>query len=410
VHDEQTTDAGLAGWQAAGLALAAAAMAARTGLGSVVGVVILLPIVYALVRLRRHAPEAGSTAEVIGSTAGPRGAAFAVNLQVTGYALLAVTAAQTFGLLRLPPPVSADPFGPPQFNAWLWSLWAVAAIVAAATVVFALSDRLVATLAALLAAGGLLIQFYYGLAVVARGVSGSVSEQPVTTEPPTGLAAAGTLAVAAISLAGFEVVTTRTRRESSNGWPMGLAIGVVALIAVIAWWACQYSGFGAGSLDGSNFGLAVMDFYGDTASQIVSIGAAMFVAAALLALLWGIAKATDRLDVAVPSDAVFGGVVVVMAVLAVVVIHVGWTLGYVGALVLFALYGLVLIAESRIADDGAASWWLRLIMPIVFAAVVLLPLAWAQFDTSALKPVVVAAALIAAAAGAAVVGTRSRAG
>ncbi|MCV7422544.1 hypothetical protein H7K45_18530 [Mycobacterium yunnanensis] len=411
MHDEQTTYAGLAGWQATGLAVAAAAMAARTGLGSLIGAIILLPVVYALVRLRRHAPNAASTAELVGSAVGPRGAAFALILQVSGYALIAVTAAQTIALFLVPPEPSEDPFGPPQFNAWLWSLWAVAAIAAAATAVFALSDRMVATLAAVLAACGLLIQFYYGLAVIARGLSGSTSGQPVdAAAAPTGLVAAGTLALAAVSLAGFEVVTARTRRESTNGWPMGLGVGAVTLVAVIGWWACQHSGFGAGSLDGSSFGLAVMDFYGDTGMQIVDVGTAMFIAAALVALLWGIAKATERLGTRVPSDAVFGGAVVAMVVLAIVVIHARWTLGYVGGLVLFALYGLVLIANSRIAADGVVSWWLRLIMPIVFAAVVLVPLAWAEFDTSAVKPVAVAAAVIAAAAGAAVAGTRSRAG
>ena len=43
----------------------------------------------------------------------------------------------------------------------------------------------------------------------------------------------------------------------------------------------------------------------------------MFAFAGLLALLWGIGAVTDRLDVRVPSDAVFGAVVTATIVVAV---------------------------------------------------------------------------------------------
>ena len=407
--DDMAPSPGLASWQATGLALAAAAMAARAGLGTLVGAVLLAPIVYALVRLRTHAPEARSTPQLVGSTLGLRGAVVAGILQVTGYVLIAVTAAQVFGLVWTPRTVTDDLYDPVQVNPWLWSLWAVAAIVVASVLVYALPGRIVAGLAAVLAVGGLLIQFYYGLAVIAHGLSDTAPEQAVGSGSTTGLAIAGLLATLAVSPAGFEVVTTRTRRGSSNGWPMGVAMAVVAVVALVAWWACQYVAAAAGSLDGSSLGIAVNGFYGDTGTRIVNVGLALIVFAALLALLWGIGAVTEGLDVRVPSDAVFGGIVLVMALLAVALIHGGWTLGYVGGLVLFALYAVVMVANGRIPSDSVVSWWLRVVMPVVFAAVVLLPLVWAEFDTSAIVPVVVAAVVVTAAVAAAAVGTRSRA-
>jgi len=407
--DESPQDAPtLAGWQATGLALAAAAMAARAGLGALIGAVLVAPIVYALVRLRRHAPEARSTSGLVGSTLGPRGAAFAGVLQVTGYAVIAVTAAQTFGLVWTPIDVTDDLDGAVQVNPWLWSTWAVAAIVVAAVLVFALPGRIVASLAGVLGLGGLLIQFYYGLAVIARQASGTASQLTVGNDPPTGLAVAGILATLAVTTAGFEVVTARTRRGSTGGWPMSLAIAFVAVVAAVAWWACQHSAYGAGSLNAGDFGLAVNDFYGDTGTKIVTLGSAMFVFAALLALLWGVGAVTDRLDVTAPSDAVFAGIVVTMVVLAVAVIQLGWTLGYVGALVLFALYAVIVVANSKVPAESVVTWWLRLVMPVALAAVVVLPLLWAEFSLHALAPVLVAAVLIAAAAVTALLGTRSR--
>ena len=406
--DDAAPSPGLAGWQATGLALAAAAMAARAGLGALVGAVLLAPIVYALVRLRRHAPNARSTAELVGSTLGPRGTAFAGILQVTGYVLIAVTAAQFIGMVFVPQQATTDPFSPIEPNHWLWSLWAVAAIVVAAVLVFALPGRVVASLAAVLALVGLLIQFYYALAVAARAMTGTVTEQIVSHHPPPTLGVLGTLTVLAVSLFGVEVVTTRTRRGSSNGWPMSLAVGVVALIAAVTWWAAQQSGWGGNSLNGSTFGIAVGEFYGDTGATVVTVGAAMFIFAALLALLWGIAAVTEALDAQASPDTVFAGIVVAMAVLAVAVIQADWTPGYVGGLVLLALYAVVLVANSRIAADSVVSWWLRFVMPVVLAAVVLLPLLWAEFSLGALEPVLVAAVLVAAAAATALMGTRSR--
>lgn len=406
--DDAAPSPGLAGWQATGLALAAAAMAARAGLGTLVGAVLLAPIVYALVRLRRHAPHARSTAELVGSTLGQRGAAFAGILQVTGYVLIAVTAAQFIGLVFVPQQATTDPFSPIELNHWLWSLWAVAAIVVAAVLVFALPGRVVASLAAVLALVGLLIQFYYALAVAARAMTGTVTEQIVSHHPPPTLGVLGTLTVLAVSVFGVEVVTTRTRRGSSNGWPMSLAIGVVALIAAVTWWAAQQSGWGGNSLNGSTFGIAVGEFYGDTGATVVTVGAAMFIFAALLALLWGIAAITEGLDAQASPDTVFAGIVVAMAVLAVAVIQADWTPGYVGGLVLLTLYAVVLVANSRIAADSVVSWWLRFVMPAVLAAVVLLPLLWAEFSLGALEPVLVAAVLVAAAAATALLGTGSR--
>ena len=47
-------------------------------------------------------------------------------------------------------------------------------------------------------------------------------------------------------------------------------------------------------------------------------------------------------------------------------------------------------------------------MPVALAALVLLPLLWAEFSLGALEPVLVAAVLVAAAAATALLGTRNR--
>ena len=77
---------GLAGWQATGLCVAAVAMTgASGGLGGLLGAVFFAPVIYALVRLRRHAPGAVSTAGLVGSTLGRRAAALAGGVQILAY-------------------------------------------------------------------------------------------------------------------------------------------------------------------------------------------------------------------------------------------------------------------------------------------------------------------------------------
>lgn len=385
----------LAGWQATGLCLAAASVAATGGLGILLGAVLLAPVIYALVRLRGQAPDAASTADLVGSTLGRRATTFTRIAQVTGYSLLAIACAQAITLPILPIEESTDPFAPLILNPWLWSLYAVTAIVVAAVLAFALPDRVIASIAAVLAAVGLLIVFYCGLAVLAHVWAGTALEDVNGYSAPAlpALDVASIIAVLAVGLAGFEIVTIRKRPGSSAGWPMGLAVGALTVCALVVWAAGTFGGQGGAPFGSPNLGVVFSQLYGDTGNTIVNLAAVLYTTGALLALMWGIARLT--------SVAVFAAVITAMAAVVVLLSFERWTLGYVGALVLFAVYGIIVVANARIPAAGAVAWWLRIVVPVVLLVVVLLPLLDAEFSFGSLRPVIFAAGALAVATAAA---------
>ena len=409
--NESAPTPSLAGWQATGLCVAAVALTgASGGLGGLLGAVLFAPVIYALVRLRRHAPGAVSTAGLVGSTLGRRAAALAGGVQILAYSALVVTSAQGIALVWLPVEAPSDPFGELVFSNSLWSLYAVTALVIAGVLVFALPERVTIGLATALAAGGLLIHFYLGLAIVATILSGGAPDEPHNAAPPTtGVDAATALVVLAVGIAGFEVITTRRRRGTSSGWSMGLALGIVAVCAAIVSWAGQLGANGLGPFDRGDTSLIAEQLYGSTGTNLITAASTMIVVAGMLALLWGIIQIVGRLGTEFSPETVYAGVLAAMVILTVAVTQLRVQFGYVGGLLLVTLYAIVLTAFARIPGDSVVTWWLRIVMPVVLVAIVLLPLVDAQFSIGALIPVVIAAALVAISGAVAAVTTRSRA-
>lgn len=161
---------GLARWQGTGLALAVVAWGVYDGLGALLGAVLLSPAIIALVRLRKHAPEARSTADLVGATISNRAGMFTGALQVVAYLLLAVIAARA---LSLPVAAYSVDYSAMQ-DTWSWPLVAVAAVVLAGLAAYLLPDRAIGGIAVVLAGVALLINFYLALAVLARVYRGVV--------------------------------------------------------------------------------------------------------------------------------------------------------------------------------------------------------------------------------------------
>lgn len=399
--DDAAPPRGLAGWQATGLALAVICIAATRGLGPLLGAAIFAPVIYALVRLRANAPDATSTAGLVAAGLGPRAGAFTGILQLIGYALLAITSAQTVGAV-----IAAKTVGYPDLvDTWPWPLYTASAIIVAALLVNVLVSRVLAALAGLFAVAGLLIYFYLGLAVSARFLSG---ESPVMGGPvisPPSIDVLASLAVLALGLVGFEAVTTRTQQLHAGGRSMGWAVGLAALVAVVVWFANHLGGTGDLQVSSSDFSFMVSELYGPAGDTLLLAGGLALSAAGLLALTWAAAGVLDRYDGAIPSEAAFGAVVVALMIVGVVLTRLGMTPGYVGGLVLLAAYGLILAAYARTSSSGP--WW-PILMAVPLIALVLVQLVSAGLSTSELEPEIIAVLLIAAAAVAATVGTRRR--
>jgi ethanolamine permease len=390
----------MAGWQAAGLCLAAMCLATTRGLGALFGAAVFAPVIYALVQLRAHAPDATSTATLVASTFGPRVGAFTKALQVIGYALLAIFAAQGLGSGV----VFATAERGEHSGIWLWPLAAAAAVVVAALVVSVLPDRVLAAVAVLLALTGVLIHFYFGLAVAARFLSGMEPVMGLSTLGPpsekSDLEVFAELAGLGVTLVAFEVVTTRMPRVRSLGRPMGLAVAVVVLVAAVVWYATDLGG--AVSMSGEDFPRVVHELYGPAGSTWLLVAGLSMFAAGLLALTWGAKSVLDR-------GRAFALFVALSAVIALVLSLLSTTFGPVGQLVLVALYVVVLIASCRIPGGDFITWWLRALTPIALLAVVLIPPV-VSLQLVAFEPVAIAIGLVAAAAISGPVGTRSRPG
>jgi ethanolamine permease len=385
---------GLAGWQATGLSLAVASWAMFAGLGALLGAMLLAPVILALVRLRDHAPTARSTAGLVGSTLGGRVAAFTGALQIVAYTLLAVNAARTVGL-QLTLWSDNDPG---VLDSGLWPLFSVALAAAAGLATHLLPDRVIGGIVAVLAAVGMLITLFVSLAVLARVYAGTTPIRLPADPPRTGLDTSSALILLALVLVGFELITTHNKQIRSAGRPMGLAVAATTLLAAVIWLADHFGGAGGFRLGVDQFPLIVDYFYATAGDLWLVVAIVATGSAGLLALTWAVVGAASRLAERVPVPAITTASVVVTALL--VVAFWQWSgladkFSKVAALLLVVVYVLAVEAYTRIANDSTVAWWLRLLMPAVLAAAVLLPLLDTDFAATALWPVLVAAALAA---------------
>lgn len=383
----------LTDWQTAGLCLAAVCVGVTKGLGSLFGAAVLAPVVYALVQLRAHAPAATSTASLVAATFGFQVGAFARALQVIGYTLLTVAAAQGVGSGVFALAEQDDHSGHR-----LWPLAAAAAVVLAALVVGMLPDGALAAVAGLLALTGVLIYSYLGVAVAghAPGTTPVMnSSTPYAPAESSGWETFAELAQLGLALVAFELVTARMTRVRSLGRPVGVAVALVVLVAAVGWYACDLGG--VGSLGGERFPRLVHELYGPSGDTWLLVAGIALFAAGLLALVRGTMAVLGR-----------GRGVTVFVALATVV-ALGLSLLHatpvtVAEFVLVALYIVVLIASCRIPGGEFVTWWLRALTPVALLAVVLVPPV-VTLNVVALVPVAIAVWLVAIAAIASLVGS-----
>jgi ethanolamine permease len=398
VLEFENTDNRLAGWQAAGLTLAVISVTAFQGLGALAGVVLLGPVLYAFTRLRAHSPTARSTADLVGGVLGGRAAAFTGAVQTAGYTLLAaaVVPAAGVGIVFLTPNTFAAP------EALVTSWWPTAAsvilVAVAGLLAYVLTARALATVVGLLAVAGLLIHFYFALAIVARVLSGSRPVMIGEHSPTSGLGLTSLLVLLALSLVGFEVTTVRNRQVRSLGWPAGIAIAAVTACAVTIWFADHLGSRAGFRLDVSQFPSIANEFYGADGSRLLIVSVVAIKAAVLLGLVWAAAQVIGRLGRGGATGGATAGVAAIAAVLVVAFCR-DWggitdKVGHAGELLLLVVYVLVAEANSRIADDDTTAWWIRIYVPALLAAAAVLPLLYFNFAAFVVWPVAVTAVVV----------------
>ncbi|OBF63724.1 hypothetical protein A5753_02330 [Mycobacterium sp. 852002-51971_SCH5477799-a] len=400
-HPETGSGEALLGtWRAAALSMAVIASAAWYGLGALLGAAVMIPVIYALARLRGHAPDARSTAELIGATLGPKAGTAAGIVQLLAYLVLAAKFAATFGLQLLQLFSPAD--DPAAIVSWLPAAAAAAALVVGAATCWT-STRAVASLAVPLVLAGLLIYVYLAVAVITLV---ALSTDPVvigTAATPRPLS--GQLVGFGLGMVGVELLTVRTTRIARPGRSMSLAAAVVAAAAVVLWVGDHQGVVGPWRWSAKMLAEAVPEFYADDGRRWLTVaGIALAVAAALVSG-WAAARAATGLAVmrgASPNAGLRLAVIGLVAVISAVVSAHGarWiALVILGAapLLLMALYVFVTEANSRIPDDSVVAWWVRLVVPALGVVAVVKPLADSEFASVALATVVAAAVGVGAA-------------
>ncbi|MEE2852211.1 MAG: hypothetical protein VX424_06100 [Actinomycetota bacterium] len=393
-------------WRAAALSMAVIAPAAWYGLGALLGAAVAIPVIYALARLRGHAPEARSTAELIGATLGPRAGAAAGIVQLLAYLVLAGKFAATLGLQALQVLSPGD--DPAAIVSWLPVAAAAAALVIGAAACWT-STRVVASLAMPLVVAGLLLYVCLAAAVIALV---ALSTDPVvigTAASPRPLS--GQLVGFGLGMVGVELLTLRITRVARPGRSMSLAVALVVAAAVVLWVGDHRGVAGPWRWSAKMLAEAVPEFYADDGRWWMAVaGTALAVAAALVSG-WAAVRAASGLAVmrgASPNAGLRLSVVGLVAVVAVVVSaqRAGWIGPAIfGAvpLLLMVLYVFVTEANSRIPGDSVVAWWVRLVMPALAVVAVVKPIVDSEFAGVRVATVVAAAIGVGAAAAAAAV-------
>ena len=381
-------------WRAAALSMAVIASAAWYGLGALLGAAVIIPVIYALARLRAHAPDARSTAELIGAALGPRAGMAAGIVQLLAYLVLAARFAATLGLHVLQLVSRGD--DPVGIVSWLPVAAAAAALVAGAVACWA-STRAVASLSLPLVLAGLLIYVY--LAVAVTTLVAVSTDAVVIGTAATAHQLSGQLVGFGLGMVGIELLTVRTPRIARPGRSMSLAAVVVAAAAVVLWVGDHQGVAGPWRWSAKMLSEAVPEFYADEGRRWLTVAGILLAVAAALVSGWAAVRAATGLAVmrgAPPNTGVRLAVLGLVALVsALVSVHGARWIGLVvlGAapLLLMALYVFVTEANSRIPGDSAVAWWVRLLMPALGAVAVVEPLADSGFASVAVATVVAAA-------------------
>ncbi|WP_273734439.1 hypothetical protein [Mycolicibacterium septicum] len=384
----------LPAWRAVGLSLAPIGAAAFNGVAGLCAAAIAAVLIFAFARLHRNAPQSVSTGDLVASTVGPAAGRFTSLIQLAAYVLLGVAAALTLALQ----PLTGAPDLETALAGWWWPGWSVAVVVIAGAVVAYLPTRAVGATAAALAGVGLLVFLYLALAIIARVGSGT---PPVQFGGPTPVNSVLLVTAAAIplglALVGFEAATVVSGRLESVARPVGAAVGITALVAVVLLLAANIGATGGFHPTAANLPLIVSQFYSDAGFYWFTTGALCLGSAAVLALTWAATRVAGRLFGSGPEVAIL--VPAVMCVLAVAFSrfqdHIGRLQIAVPALLLLVVYVLVTEANSRIEGSAAAQQAPRVILTVVVVCVVLIPLRVTSFAIPALWPLAATAAILA---------------
>jgi hypothetical protein len=362
-------------WQAAGLSLAVVAGHVLIGSGALVFGVLSIGVIWTLQRLRASAPQARTTAELIASVPGGAQARAVSIVQFAAYVLIAAYAARTVasvGLIWL---------SSPQATAPEWSQAALAVAVAAITAVAAgaMPTRVLAPVAAVLAVFGLLVFFYVSLAVIAKTASGTAPIEPLlqmgANAAPTEWGPAAVVVSLALAFAGFEIPTAATDRLPSVGRPLGCAMALVVLCAMVAWVATNMATAGDFRYDAGDLTQVAAAMFGMASGFWLLLAATLALAiAALLVLIWGATRvvAPARTGGAAPLVAAGVATTVLAALVSGNWADAASKLWGVGGLLLLAVYLLAAQANSRSDDSSTIAWAVFAAMGVAVAAIAVL--------------------------------------
>jgi amino acid transporter len=249
--------------------------------------------------------------------------------------------------------LSVDPSAP---IAW-FVVGSIAAVVAAGILIYLLSTRGIARVAAILAAVGMLVYFYLA-AVVTLIAAGHKPHYYSISMPATPLVNYGPADVllAVLVVVGFEVVTTVNRDVRSVGRSMGLAFALTAGIAVMVAAAVSPRLFRSIPMPSDEPFPSLVGAYLGNAGAWLLIGNLAFGCAALLMLTFGAVRVAQRLaeqfDLPVQEGTRLTGVVGIVGVLVIVEwLWAGFAaskLVDVGPLLLLAVYACAAHACARI--------------------------------------------------------------
>ncbi|OMC31682.1 hypothetical protein A5740_14685 [Mycobacterium sp. GA-1841] len=372
VEQPATWPPALPAWRAVGLSLAPICASAFHGVAALCAASVAAVLIFAFARLRRNAPDAVSTGDLVASTVGPAAGRFTSLVQLAAYVLLGVGAALSLALQ----PLTGAPDLETALAGWWWPGWAVAVVVIAGAVVAYLPTRAVGATAAALAGAGLLVFLYLALAVAARVVAGTPPVQVSSTQFGSVLLATAAVIPLGLGLVGFEAATVVSGRLQSVARPVGAAVGVAALSALALLVAVNVGTTGGFQITAVNLSLVISEFYSDAGIYWFAAGALCLASAALLVLMWAATRVAARLFGPGPEVATL--VPAAMCVLAVGFCrfqeHIGKLQTTVPALLLLVVYVLVTEANSRVAGSTAAQQAPRLILTLVIVCVVLIPL------------------------------------
>ena len=366
--------AALPTWQAAGLSLAVIVGHVFNGSGALLFALFSVAVIWTLHRLHAHAPQARKTADLIASVPGAAPAGTIRIIQFVAYVLIGAYTAAIIAAMALPWMSGPDMMVPD----WSGPAVSVAAVAVAAVLVGALPTRLLAPVATVLAAIGLLVFFYVGLAVIAKVASGTAPVTPTielsATPAPAEWGPAALLISLALAFAVFEIPTTVNARLSSVARPLGGAMALVALCAAVAWVATNMGTTGEFRYDAVDLFQVVTQMFSESGGLWLFCATVAQAVAALLVLVWGATRVirTPASDSPMPLAVT----AIAMGVLAMAMAG-GWgdaaaKLWGVAGILLLIVYVAAAQANSRLDDSSTTAWAVFALMGIVVAVVVFL--------------------------------------